>query len=41
VAVLDRGLRWLADQLGMEPALLRLVVWVVSLAAACLLLIVN
>jgi hypothetical protein len=38
VAVLDRGLRWLAGQLGMEPAHLRLTVWVVSLLGAGLLL---
>jgi hypothetical protein len=38
VAVLDRGLRWLAGQLGMDPAHLRLAVWVVSLVGAGLLL---
>jgi len=38
VAVLDRVLRWLAGQLGMEPAHLRLAVWVVSLVGAGLLL---
>lgn len=36
VAVLDRGLRWLADQLGMEPAHLRLAVWVLSIVGAML-----
>lgn len=41
VAVLDRGLRWLASQLGMEPAHLRLTVWVVSLVATCPLLLAQ
>jgi hypothetical protein len=38
VAVLDRALRWLANHLGMEPAHLRLAVWVVSLVLTTLLL---
>jgi hypothetical protein len=36
VAVLDWALRWLAGQLGMEPAHLRLAVWVVSLSLAAI-----
>jgi len=38
VALLDRALRWVADQLGMEPAHLRLAVWVGSLVVTGLLL---
>lgn len=34
VAALDRALRWLSGQLGMEPAHLRLAVWLVSMAGA-------
>jgi hypothetical protein len=41
IALLDRALRWLASELGMKPEHLRLVVWVVSLLAACSLSIVK
>jgi hypothetical protein len=39
IALLDRALRWLAGELGMQPEHLRLVVWVVSLVGGCLILI--
>jgi hypothetical protein len=38
IALLDRALRWLAGELGMQPEHLRLMVWVASLLLTALLL---
>ncbi|MBJ6145755.1 hypothetical protein [Hymenobacter sp. BT559] len=40
-AATDRALRWLAARLSWPPERLRLVVWVVSLAISCWLLVIS